>query len=52
MFSKMSTLFGVVEKSKLEWMNLVAVIYDDGYGKQIQTYNQLFSIAELVSYNV
>lgn len=44
----MSTLSELLERGKFKWLNLVAVVYDDGNVKQIQTYKQLFTIAEKV----
>lgn len=45
----MSTLMELLEKEIKLYMDFVAVVYDDGYVKQFQTYSQLFITAEIVS---
>lgn len=45
----MSTLMELLEKEIKLYMDSVAVVYDDGYVKQFQTYSQLLKTAESVS---
>lgn len=45
----MSTLMELLEKEIKLYMDSVAVVYDDGYVKQFQTYSQLLKTAEIVS---
>ncbi|XP_062566768.1 LOW QUALITY PROTEIN: beta-alanine-activating enzyme-like [Saccostrea cucullata] len=45
----MSTLLQVLGRNETEWLDAVAVMYDDFHIKQLQTYRQLYSIADKVS---
>ncbi|XP_061165027.1 beta-alanine-activating enzyme-like [Saccostrea echinata] len=45
----MSTLIELLERKRTEWLDLVAVIYDDDHSKQYQTYRKLYSFAKKVS---
>jgi hypothetical protein len=45
----MSTLAELLDRDKFKWLGLVAVIYDNGSAKQVQTYKELFSFAEKVN---
>lgn len=45
----MSTLMELLEKEIKLYMDSVAVVYDDGYVKQFQTYSQLLKTAEIIA---